>query len=101
MLGNPLTIIDSMKIMNSYLGSLCKNISEDDFKYLCQKKFFEYFLELVKQKGVYLYECMDSFEMFTERLPEKGNFYSSLSNKHVSNKDCKQISKILKAFGKI
>ena len=87
--------------MNSFLGSLCKNISEDDFKYLSQKKFYEDFLELVKQKGVYLYECMDSFESFTECLSEKGNFYSSLSNKHVSDKNCKQISKILKVFEKI
>ena len=39
MLGKPLTIIDSMQIMNYFLGSLCKNISEDDFKYLSQKKF--------------------------------------------------------------
>ena len=44
---------------------------------------------------------MDSFETFTECLSEKGNFYSSLSNKHVSDKDCKQISKILKAFEKM
>ena len=40
MLGKALTIIDSMQIRNSYLGSLCKNISKDAFQYLSQKKIF-------------------------------------------------------------
>ena len=44
-------------------------------------------LKLVKQKGVYPYESMDSFERFLEdKLPDKKHFYKSLKNKHISEK---------------
>ena len=43
---------------------------------------------------------MDSFEKFKECLSEKSNFYSSLSDKYISYKYCKQILKFLKAFEK-
>ena len=36
-------------------------------------------LELLKQKGTYPYEYMDSFERFNEeKLPDKKYFYSSI-----------------------
>ena len=44
-------------------------------------------LKLVKQKGVYPYESMDSFERFFEdKLPDKKHFYKSLKNKHITEK---------------
>ena len=58
-----LVFIDSMQFMNSSLDSLAKNLSDDDFKYLSEE-FSGKFLRLVKQKGVYPYEYMDSFEKF-------------------------------------
>ena len=66
-----LVYIDSMQFMNSSLDSLVKNLSDNDFKY-----FFEEingnFLELVKQKGVYPHEYMDSFKKFYEnKLPHR------------------------------
>ena len=51
--------------MNSSLDALVKNLTDNDFKYLSQE-FSGDLLELVKQKGVYPYECMDSFEKFSE-----------------------------------
>ena len=65
-----------------------------------KKRFFENILELVKQKGVYLYECMDNFENFEECLSKESNLYSSLSDKYISYKDCKQILKNLEVFEK-
>ena len=44
---------------------------------------------------------MDNFEKFKKCLSEKSNFYSSLSDKYISDKYCKQILKFLKAFEKI
>ena len=42
---------------------MVKNLSEMDFKYLSQEYGCD-LLELVKQKGVYPYEYMGSFEKF-------------------------------------
>ena len=60
-----LVFTDSMQFMNSSLDSLVKNLSDKDFKYLSEE-FSGEFLELVKQKGVYPYEYMDSFKKFSE-----------------------------------
>ena len=68
-----LVFIDSMQFMNSGLDSLVKDSSNNDFKYLSE----EFFLEFVKEKGVYPYEYMNSFKKFSERkLPVKCEFFN-------------------------
>ena len=80
--------IDSMQFMNSSLDALAKNLSDDDFKYLSEE-FSGEFLKLVKPKGVYSYEYMDSFEKFSEdKLPDRCNFFSSLKDECICEKDC-------------
>ena len=64
-LNKNLVFIDSIQFMNSSLDKLVKKLSDDDFKYLVEK-FGSENLELLKQKGDYLYECMNSFERFNE-----------------------------------
>ena len=65
-----LVFIDGKQFMNSSLDSLVKNLSDNDFKYL-PKEFSGDLLKLVKQKEVYPYGYMDSFEKFSEnKLPE-------------------------------
>ena len=72
--------------MNSGLDSLVKNLSED-FKYLSEK-FSSELLELVKEKGVYPYEYMDSSKKFLKiKLPNKSNFFNSLKDECISEKD--------------
>ena len=72
--------------MNSSLDSLVKNFSDNDFKYLPEEVSSE-FLKLVKQKGVYPYEYMDSFKKLSEnKLPNRSKFFSSLKDKCVSEK---------------
>ena len=79
--------IDSMQFMNSSLDALAKNLSDDDFKYLSEE-FSGEFLKLVKPKGVYSYEYMDSFEKFSEdKLPDRCNFFSSLKDECICEKD--------------
>ena len=81
-----LVFIDSMQFMNSSLDSLVKNLSDNDFKYL-SGEFRSEFLKLVKQKGVYPYEYMDSFKKFSEdKLPDRCKFFSSLKDKCISEK---------------
>ena len=52
--------------MNSSLDKLVKNLSDEDFKYLVEE-FGSKKLELLKQKGTYPYEYMNSFERFDEK----------------------------------
>ena len=69
--------IDSMQFMNSSVNKFAKNLSDEDFKYLIEE-FGSKNLELLKQKGAYPYEYMNSFERFNEeKLPAKKYFYSS------------------------
>ena len=91
--------------MNSSLDKLVKNLSVNDLKYLT-KKFGSKNLEILKQRGAYPYEHMDSFERFNEeKLPHKKCFYRSAKDGttgyngekldgHISNEDyltCKKI----------
>ena len=75
-LNKNLVFIDSMQFMNSSLEKLVKNLSDNDFKYLTEE-FGSKNLELLKQKGAYPYEYMDSFKRFDEeKLPDRECFYS-------------------------
>ena len=97
-LNKNLIFIDTMQFMNSSLGKLVKNQTDDDFKCLT-KEFGSKSLELLKQKDAYPYECMDNFKRFGEKkLPDKECFYSSVKDGvtddkgekldgHVSDKD--------------
>ena len=82
-----LIFIDSIQFMNFSLDTLGNNLSGNGFKYLSQE-FSDYLLELLKQKWVYPYEYLDSFKIFSEgKLPDRCEFYSSLKDKCISEKD--------------
>ena len=69
-----IVFIDSMHFMNSSLDKLGKNLSNEDFKYLVEE-FFSENLELLKQKGDYPYDYMNSFDRFNEKkLPARKSF---------------------------
>ena len=73
--------------MDSGLENLVKNVPKFKLKYLSQE-FSKNQLELVKQKGHYPFEYMNSFERFEEtKLPKKEGFYSLLNDKHIISKD--------------
>ena len=108
-LGRDLVFIDSMQFMNSSLDKLVKNLSDEDFKYLVEE-FGSENLELLKQKGDYPYEYMNSFERFNEKkLPARKCFYScrkdgkfgddgKKSDGHISLKDYLTCEKIWDKF---
>ena len=84
--------------MNSGLHSLVKNLSNNDFKSL-PEEFSGKFSELVKEKGVYPYEHMDSFERFSEdNLPDKSKFFSSLKDECISEKDYQRANNVWNVF---
>ena len=70
-LNKTLVFIDSMQFMNSSLKALVKILSGNGFKYLTEECGSKN-LELLKQKDVYPYEYMDSFN--EEKLPNKNVF---------------------------
>ena len=91
--------IDSMQFMNCSLDSLVKNLVDEDFKYL-SKEFEGECLKLVKEKGVYPSEHMNSFKKFDEReLPSGGEFFSSLKGESISEKDYARAKNVWNVFG--
>ena len=84
LLGRDLVFIDSMQFMNSSLDKLVQNLVDKDFKYLVEEFSCES-LELLKQKGAYPYEYMNSFKRFNEdKLCARKYFYSSTKDKKIS-----------------
>ena len=69
-----LIFIDNKQFMNSTLDALVENQSDNGFKH-SSLEFSGNLLELVKQKGVYPYEYMDSFSKFCD---DRCEFFSSL-----------------------
>ena len=51
------------------------------------QEFDKNVLDLVKQKGFYLYEYMSNFEKFKEESPSKEKFYSSLTDRQITGKE--------------
>ena len=98
MLGNNLTFIDSFQFMSFSLDKLVSNLPNEAFKYT-NKEFKNKKFELMKQKGIYPYDYMDSFDKFNDlKLPTKDDFYSILNNQHISNEDYKHAKNIWKTF---
>ena len=91
--------IDSFRFMSTSLSKLVNNLPETAFqnvgKYYTKEK-----LDLIKRKGVYPYEYMDSIKRFKEtRLPPKESFYSSLNDEYISDEDYDHAKKVWDAFG--
>ena len=64
---------------------LAKNLSDEDLKYLIEE-FGSENLELLKQKGDYPYEYMNSSEIFNEKkLPASKHFYSSTKDGKIGD----------------
>ena len=90
--------IDSLKFMSTGLDSLVNNLPETAFnnlkRYYTGDKF-----NLVKRKGVYPYEYMNSLERFKEnKLPPKGSFYSRLTGEDISDEDYQHAQKVWEVF---
>ena len=70
--------------MNCRLDKLVKNLVDKDFKCLVEESGTEN-LKILKQKGTYHYEYMNSFKRFNEdKLCARKYFYSSTKDKKIS-----------------
>ena len=98
MLGNHLTFIDSFQFMSSSLDKLVSNLPAEALKYT-NKKFKGGKFELMTRKGVYPYDYMDSFEKFNKtELPTKEEFYSILSDEHITDEDYQHAKNVWNTF---
>ena len=89
---------DSLKFMSSSLGALVNNLPKDAFINL-NKYYTPEEAELIKQKGFYPYEYMDSEEKFKDtKLPPRKAFYSKLSGRGITEKDYKHACNVWNTF---
>ena len=90
--------IDSFKFMASSLDRLVANLDESALQ--CVHRFFsgEQF-DLVRRKGVYSYDYIDSLSKFQDtELPPKELFYSQLNHFHISDEDYEHAIKVWNLF---
>ena len=93
-----LRFIDSYKFMAASLDKLVSNLSEKAFKNI-KRYYTGDKLNLLRRKGVYPYDYMDSIECFEEnKLPPKEAFYSKLNNKNISYEDYEHAKKVWDTF---
>ena len=98
MLGNHLLFLDSFQFMSSSLDNLVKNLPDEAFKFT-KHEFKKEQFNLMKQKGIYPYDYMDSFNRFNEaQLPKKQDFYSILNNEHISDEQYKHAQNVWDTF---
>ena len=72
-------------LLNSSLDKLVKNLSDEDFKYSVEE-FGSKNLELLKQKGDYPYEYMNSSKRFNQKkLPARKYFHSSIKDGKIGD----------------
>ena len=85
--------------MSSSLEKLAGNLSEEGFIYT--KEYFtgEKEFRLMKKKGVYPYDYMDSFSKFNEvELPRREDFYSLFSDEDISDEDYNHAQDVWNTF---
>ena len=86
-----LVFVDSIKFMNCSLDKLVKKLNDKELKYLLEE-FGDEQLKLVKQKGVYRHEYMNSFKIFNEdEMNDKSQFFSSLKDSEINEKNMMNI----------
>ena len=96
-LGNHLTFIDSFSFMSQSLDRLSSNLS--NLFYTREAFPNDEQFRLIKRKGVYPYDYMDSFKRFSEKsLPRREDFYSILNDSGISESDHSHAKEVWSTF---
>ena len=97
---------DSLQFLSESLDNLTKNLVKKEistnnsnvFKYL-SNQFKDEKLQLLKRKGIFPYDYLDSFDRFNEdKLPNKEAFYNRLQNTNISDEDYKHAQNVWNTF---
>ena len=102
-IGNHLTFTDSFQFISQSLDKLSANLPGDQFIYtdeaFSSRQSSAAGLKLMKKKGVYPYDYMDSFSKFNEtNLPNKRDFYSLLLDEHISDDQYRHAQNVWNTF---
>ncbi|MCG8571961.1 MAG: endonuclease VII domain-containing protein [Spirochaetes bacterium] len=96
-IGKHLVFKDSFQFMSEGLSILADNLPKDKFIYT-EMEFGEK-ASILKKKGVYPYDYMDSFSKFNNtKLPQKEHFYSLLTDEDISDDDYLHAQKVWNTF---
>ena len=84
--------------MSSSLGALVNNLPKNGFKNI-SKYYTPEEVELIKQKGFYPYEYMDSVEKFNDTKPSTQKaFFSTLTGRGITEKNYKHVLNVWNSF---
>ena len=98
-IGKHLKFIDSYQFLASPLANLAKNLPDEKYVYTSEA-FSGERLALMKEKGAYPYDYMDSFQKFSQtQLPKRDDFYSLLTNEEISESEYAHAQKVWETFG--
>ena len=89
---------DSLKFMASSVEALVNNLPKDSFKNL-EKYFTPEQTKLLKQKGFFPYDYMDSIEKLKDsKPPPQKAFYSKLTGKGINNYNYNHVLNVWKTW---
>ena len=98
-LGNHLSFKDSFSFMSQSLDRLSSNLGDNEFIYSREAFPNDEQSRLMKKKGAYPYDYMDSFQRFSERsLPGIEDFYSILNDTNISESDYSHAKRVWSTF---
>ncbi|KAL0850902.1 hypothetical protein ABMA28_006811 [Loxostege sticticalis] len=91
--------VDSFQFLGTSLEKLAKGLHKTDFVHLKNSYPEEKNFELLTRKGVYPYDHMKHWNVFSERqLPQKVSFYNSLTDEHISDSDYAHAQEVWSTF---
>ena len=93
-----LKFIDFLQFTSQSLDSLVKTLEVDEFKYVREAFPIADEFELIKRKGVYPYDNIDSFARFDESQLPSQNAFSKLFDSPCSDTECAHATLVWNAF---
>lgn len=94
-----LRFVDSFKFMAASLDKLSNNLNDSQFKEVRKSFSNQNEFCLIKKKGVFPYDYIDSFKKFDEsQLPSKNHFYNKLINSDISDEQYNHALNVWKTF---
>lgn len=91
--------IDSYQFLNSSLNVLSQNLVAKDFINLSMEFENHEQIHLLRCKGVYPYDYVDSWSKYEEqKLPAKEEFYNSLNLEHITDNEYAHANTVWKIF---
>ena len=94
-----LQFLDSMQFTNASSEKLATTLSREELMYTRESFTNANQFDLVRQKGVYPYDYMDSFNRFSEtQLPPKNGFFNRLNDAHISDSQYEHVQRVWTEF---